>query len=110
MTDNLPGGTARRPCWSCGAMIDSLDNYCRKCGKGQDTHVPWQYTHWGVIVITLLGLGPFSLIYVWRSPVISRNGKITYTGFILLFTWYVVNSLYRILNAYQAVLGGAGMY
>ena len=108
--DNLSGGAASRPCWSCGAGIGGGDNYCKKCGKGQGNHVPWQYKHWGVIAITLLGLGPFSLIYVWRSPVISRNAKIAYTGAISLMTWFVVNSLYKLWTAFQSVLGGAQLY
>ncbi len=106
LQDNFPGGNAPRPCWSCGAVISGGDNYCRKCGKGQDANVPWQYKHWGVIAITLLGLGPFSLIYVWRSPVISRNAKIAYTGFILLFTWFIVSSFYSLWNSFQSILGG----
>lgn len=66
----------------------------------------WQYKHWGVIVITLLGLGPFSLIYVWRSPVISRNAKIAYTAGIILFTWLVIHSLYGLWTGVQSMLGG----
>ena len=72
--------------------------------------MPWQYTHWGVVVITLLGLGPFSLFYVWRSPVISRNAKIAYTGVILLLTWFVINSVYGMWAAVQSLLGGAQVY
>ena len=108
--DNLLAGPGERTCWSCGAVIDGADNFCRKCGKGQDGHIPWQYKHWGVIVITLLGLGPFSLIFVWRSPVISRNAKIAYTGFILLLTWFVIDRLYRTWLTFQALLGGAQVY
>ncbi len=106
----MPGEAASRPCWSCGAAISRGDSYCKKCGKGQDSHVGWQYTHWGVVVLTLLGLGPFSLIYVWRSPVISRNAKIAYTGFILLLTWFVINSVYGMWTAVQSLLGGAQVY
>jgi len=108
--DNLPGEPAAVPCWSCGAVISSGDSYCRKCGKGQGTYVPWQYKHWGVIVSTVLGLGPFSLFYVWRSPVISRNAKTAYTGVILLLTWFLLDFLYKMWAMAQAILGGAPIY
>lgn len=103
----LPGEPAARACWSCGTSIGGRDKYCKNCGKGQDGHVPWQYRHSGIIVITLLGLGPFSLFYVWRSPVLSRNAKIAYTGGIILITWFVINSLYSMWTAVQSMLGGA---
>ncbi|MEK7721680.1 MAG: zinc ribbon domain-containing protein [Elusimicrobiota bacterium] len=103
---NLPGEPARRPCWACGAAISPGDNYCKNCGKGQDSYVPWRYKHWGVIVSALFGLGPFSLFFLWRSPVISRIAKIIYTGFILLLTWFAIYFFYRIWTFYQAMLGG----
>jgi hypothetical protein len=93
-------------CWGCGRPIGPEDAYCRFCGRGQGTHVPWQYKHWGVITLTLLGLGPFSLFYVWRSPVISRGAKQVYTALILLATYYVVAQFYRLWVFYQGVLGG----
>lgn len=108
--DDLPGGPAPRPCWSCGAVISGEDNYCKNCGKGQAAHVSWQYKHWGVIVITLFGLGPFSLFYIWRSPVISRNAKIMYTGSILILTWFVIDLFYKAWSTAQAMLGGAQLY
>ncbi|MDA8132555.1 MAG: hypothetical protein M0011_13710 [Elusimicrobia bacterium] len=93
-------------CWSCGAVIDQGDNYCRRCGKGQGGSVPWYYRHWGVILITLLGLGPFSLFYVWRSPLISRGGKQVYTALISLATVFVLYELHRIWLLYQSLLSG----
>ena len=107
--DNFPGA-APRPCWSCASLVDAGDNYCKKCGKGQGDHVPWQYKHWGVIVITLFGLGPFTLFYIWRSPVISRNAKLAYTGAIILVTWFIINTFYRLWTALQSMLGGAQIY
>ena len=72
--------------------------------------MPWQYKHWGIVAITLLGLGPFSLIYVWRSPVLSRYARLAYTGAILLITWFVINTLYGLWGAFQSMLGGAQVY
>jgi len=96
------------PCWSCGTLIWSGDNYCRSCGKGQGGHVPWQYKHWGIIVITLFGLGPFSLFFLWRSPVISKKAKFAYTAVIILLTFYVADQLHKFWLYFQAALGGAG--
>ena len=108
--DDLPGGKPPKPCWACGAVIDTGDNYCRFCGKGQGERLPWQYKHWGVIVITLIGLGPFSLFYLWRSPVISRGAKLAYTAAILLLTFYVAEQLYRLWAVFQATLGAMPVY
>lgn len=68
--------------------------------------MPWQYQHLGAIVLTL-GLGPFSLFYIWRSPVISRNAKIAYTGFILLLTWFAIDFFNKVWSSAQAMLAGA---
>lgn len=66
--------------------------------------MPWRYTHFGIIVITLLGLGPFSLIYVWRSPVLSRFARLAYTGVIIFVTLFVINALYGMWTAVQSIL------
>jgi len=82
-------------CWSCRAQIDAADNYCRRCGAGQGKHAPWYYKHWGIILITLLGLGPFSLILVWRSPVMWKRTKWIYTVAIILGTWFMTWRVYQ---------------
>ena len=105
--DNAPG---RAACWACGAPVEAADNYCRSCGKGQGARVPWYYSHWGVILLTLLGLGPFSLFYVWRSPLISRGGKLAYTAAISLATAFVVYELHKFWLVYQALLTGMQVY
>jgi hypothetical protein len=92
-------------CWDCGKAIGAGDAYCRFCGRGQGERVPWQYKHWGVIVITLVGLGPFSLFYLWRSPVISRNTKLVYSALILVGTFYLAEECYKLWNSMQAMLG-----
>lgn len=97
------------PCWACGARIDQADRYCRFCGRGQAAYVPWQYKHWGVVVLTLLA-GPFSLFFLWRSPVISRNGKFAYTAAISLLTLYFIDRLHRLWVFYQAALSGMQSY
>lgn len=95
------------PCWACGAMIAGEDRYCRCCGRGQGGYVTWQYKHWGVIAITLLA-GPLSLVFLWRSPVISRNAKFAYTAVIALLTLFVLDRFNRLWVMYQAALGGIG--
>lgn len=84
-----------RPCWSCGAFIDRGDRFCRSCGKGQGGEVPWYYRHWGIVLIALFGLGPFALILVWRSPVLSKNAKLAYTAALLAATAFVGWRVYQ---------------
>ena len=86
-------------------MIDGEDRYCRHCGRGQGGYVTWQYKHWGVIAISLLA-GPLSLLFLWRSPVISRNAKLAYTAAVSLLTLYFIDQLNRLWLLYQAALSG----
>lgn len=108
--DEPQNSTLPKPCWACGAVISTEDRYCRHCGKGQGGRVPWHYTHWGVIVLTLVGLGPFSLFYLWRSPVISRGAKLAYSAGIILLTLFIVDRFYRMWQSFQSLLGGAQIY
>jgi hypothetical protein len=101
-----PGSAGKPVCWGCGEAVDPQDSYCRHCGKGQGERVPWQYSHWGIIVLTLAALGPFSLYYLWRSPAISPQAKWGYTAAILLLTAFIANRFYKLWQVYQAVLGG----
>lgn len=89
-------------CWYCGGKISPADAYCRFCGKGQGRRVPWYYKHWGIIFLTLLALGPFSLVFVWKSPLISKNAKWGYTAAISLLTGYVLYKLYGLWLALSA--------
>lgn len=106
MTATELPGFPKRACWSCGGEISSADNYCRFCGKGQGEHLPWQYKHWGIVVLTLVGLGPFSLYYVWRSPLLSRETKLFYTTAIAGATLFAAHAFYKVWQYYMLILGG----
>jgi len=91
-------------CWACGGKISTEDNYCRFCGKGQGKRIPWYYKHRGIIALTLLAMGPFSLIFVWKSPLLSRRAKWAYTAAITALTWYVAFKIYNWWLALSALL------
>lgn len=98
-----------RPCWACGRMLEPQDRFCRYCGKGQGDSAAWYYKHWGIIVL-LLGLGPFALYFVWRSPVITRGAKLVYSAIGLAFALYLVRAFYAVWNFYTAFLNaGTGL-
>jgi len=86
-------------CWSCGRAIEPLDQYCRSCGAGQGEHVAWYYRHWGIAVCTLLGLGPFGLILVWRSPCLKRSARWIWTAAIVLLAAYIVRQAFLVWAA-----------
>jgi heme A synthase len=93
-------------CWNCGRSIHEIDNYCRHCGKSRK--VPWYYGHAGIILLTLFCLGPFSLWFVWKSPIISGKAKWAYTIVILGFTIYIAIGVYNIFMAgFNLLTGGA---
>ncbi len=96
-------------CWSCKAPIDAEDNFCRRCGKGQGKLTPWYYSHWGAIVLTF-ALGPFSLYFIWKSPIISQRAKWFYTAIISIITWYVALGLYHMWIFIQQFTAPALMY
>jgi hypothetical protein len=104
------GAGVKRACWACGAPVDTQDSYCRRCGKGQGDHLPWYYKPWGIIAMTVFGLGPFGIFLVWRSPRLSPGAKAAYTAGILLATAYAVHRLRQLLMFYQAALTGMQPY
>ncbi|MBU2529609.1 MAG: hypothetical protein KKD35_01110 [Elusimicrobia bacterium] len=91
-------------CWACKTQIDAMDNFCRRCGKGQGKLTPWYYSHWGVIVLTF-ALGPFSLYFIWKSPIISQSAKWVYTAIISIITWYLALAIYNIWIFVQQFMG-----
>lgn len=96
-------------CCYCRKPAAAEDNYCRFCGKNL-TAFPWYYQHWGIILCALLALGPFSLILVWRSPVISRRAQWAYTLGIGWMTYYVSLQCYRAWLALHAVMNGMAVF
>jgi hypothetical protein len=79
-------------CWACGAGIPQEDNYCGKCGQGRGRFVHWYYRHAGAVFLSLAA-GPFALYFIWRSPVLSRGAKWSYTAAVAVITWYTVNAI-----------------
>lgn len=104
------GAGAKRACWSCGEPVDPADRYCRSCGKGQGAHLPWYYKPWGIVALTVFGLGPFSIFLVLRSPRLSPGAKAAYTAGILLVTVYAAHRLRQLLLFYQSALTGMQPY
>lgn len=96
-------------CWSCKAAIDAEDNFCRVCGKGRGKRISWYYSHWGAIALTLL-LGPFSLYFIWKSPIISHTAKWVYTAIISIITWYVAFAIYHMWVFIQQLMGQTLIY
>ena len=84
--NNSFDGALEVRCWSCKAAIDAEDNFCRVCGKGRKKCISWYYTHWGAVILTFM-FGPFSLYFIWKSPVLSDTAKWIYTAIIFLITW-----------------------
>ena len=89
-----PPSTEGPACWACRKPADPPDNFCRHCGKGL-RGFPWYYQHWGIILLTFLALGPFSLTLVWRSPVLSTRARWIYTAALILLTWWTVVQCYQ---------------
>jgi zinc-ribbon domain len=91
-------------CWSCKAAIDTEDNFCRVCGKGREKHISWYYTHWGAVILTFM-FGPFSLYFIWKSPVLSDTVKWIYTAIIFTITWYITLGIYNLWVFIQQFMG-----
>lgn len=87
------------PCWSCGTEPDDDDTYCSNCGVSLTGN--WYHSWWGILILTVFVLGPFSLVLVYRSPKLSRTGKYIMSGVIALVSLYIVYELYA---AYMTAL------
>lgn len=94
-------------CWACARVLDPFDRYCRHCGKGQGDYIPWYYSRWGIAVASLLGLGPFGVFLVWRSPRLPKEEKAVWTLALLALTAYVCWRLYQVVRMLDAMLGMA---
>ena len=96
-------------CWNCRHTIATGDNFCRYCGKGQGKNISWYYKPAGIIFLTLLALGPFTLGFVWKSPHLSPRAKWIYSILIVLLTLYLIQSFYQtfnsVMNTYSDILG-----
>ena len=86
--------------------IDAKDAYCPRCGQGQGDSLAWYYQPLWIGILTVLALGPFSLILVWRTPALSRNGRLAWTAGIALFSLYVAARLWRLYTMLQQSLLG----
>jgi len=99
--------SAENRCWSCKAGIDAEDRYCRHCGQGQGQSVAWYYQWWGILLTTFLGLGPFALPLVWRSPALSRPVRLILGAIVLVFSFFVCVGTYHVIHQFQAMMNGA---
>ncbi|MBI4678938.1 MAG: zinc ribbon domain-containing protein [Elusimicrobia bacterium] len=92
-------------CWSCKAVIEPSDRYCRHCGTGQGADVGWYYTPWGITVLTLLLLGPFALPFALKSPKLTPTGRRAAVVLIAAYTGYLAWGCWRLFHQLQ--LGGS---
>lgn len=91
-------------CWSCGATIDDQDNFCRRCGMGQGSHLPYYYKPFAIVLLTIFALGPFALPLVWKTPRWKKNGKLIASALVLLYTAWLVWTVYRWTAMAQSLL------
>jgi len=78
--------------------------------KTDQTKVKW-YLKSPVVVIAILGFGPFAVPLIWMSPAFKKWQKVALTTATVIFTLWMIRSsidLYRILlkemQALQAAL------
>ncbi|MBO4707656.1 MAG: hypothetical protein J5594_03765 [Elusimicrobiaceae bacterium] len=91
-------------CWKCKSDIGEFDNYCKYCGAGQGSHIPFYYRHIGIILLFFI-LGPFNLYFVWRSPSLKIVAKTIYTIIFLALTGWFCYKTYLLFLQAQSMLG-----
>ena len=93
--------TAAR-CWSCDHAIDTSDRYCRACGQGQGPALAWYYRPVWIVLLALTALGPFAVLLIWRTPLLSRPGKwifsIALIGFFVYLGWQFMVEMQTLLD------------
>ncbi len=91
-------------CWGCGKYLPPQDRYCRYCGRGQGAFLTWYYRPWGIVVLTLLALGPFGLVLVWRSPRLSLPVRLVFSAAIVWMTVLLVQSAGALWNRMEPIM------
>lgn len=119
MAEHPPPVPKQPHCRHCGAPADPAHHYCPWCGRllaaetaqrpgGQGGRPSWYYEPIWIAVMALLVLGPFALPLVFKSPKLSRNGKIAFTAGIALYTlmifFYTIKISLIIINEVNSVL------
>ena len=98
-------------CYKCQKEIEAQDNYCRYCGAGQGSHIPWYYKIWGVWILFFL-IGPFCLWFLYQSPSKNNTAKIinaliiTVVSVILIYKFCI--ALKGIMEIYSMAFSGIG--
>ncbi len=85
-------------CLGCGASISDQDVACPRCqasrgGRPATPKAKWYHRQWIVLLaISPVGLGPFGLPLLWKSPNFSARTKLIWTlitlGWSIGFVWY----------------------
>jgi len=61
--------------------------------------VPWLFSRAGVLVMLFLVLGPFGLVFLYKSPCFSRKAKVWLTVAVLVYAGIIVGILVVFLLA-----------
>ena len=82
-------------CTQCGQALDATDVYCRGCGTSvHEEQLSILQSRVGVLLMLFLGVGPFALPLLWKSPAFSTAQKVWITvlnlAFILAIVWFLV--------------------
>jgi hypothetical protein len=82
-------------CTQCGRGLDATDAYCRGCGASVHEEQPSIFqSRVGVLLMLFLGVGPFALPLLWKSPAFSIAQKVWITvlnlAFIMAIVWFLV--------------------
>ena len=98
-------------CYKCKEIIEDKDNYCRFCGAGQGSHIPWYYKLWGVWILFFL-IGPFCLWFLYKSPSKNKTAKVLNALIIILVSvilgYKVYIALKNIIDIYSMAFSGIG--
>lgn len=90
-------------CPKCALEVDEKDNYCRRCGRALQPGTGFWYSHSGIILLAVV-LGPFALIPVYLSKIISPTAKWIYTLLLALFTVYLGYVCWKIFLLMQEMM------
>jgi hypothetical protein len=101
---SVPEAPAALVCWSCKSPVEAADRYCRHCGSGLGAFLPWYYQPWGLGVLALFAMGPLVLPMLWKSPAVSRRGKLIGTFLLGLLTLWLVKGFYNLVQSVNSVL------
>ena len=81
------------PCRICRQIAEESEALCPHCGYPWNLIVPWYHRLFGIVVLLFFIAGPLAIPFLWKSPIIPRQKKVSLTIASLLYSLVIIASI-----------------